>query len=133
MSTDKEIAAIEEALKDPAKNGCKSYSVFRFFWPFLIYADVGALLCAWLAAAAVATRGGKSDDITLAFVVTAWVVLVAVIFIGSYWASRKSSKMNAALRKDFEQDKIMQLEQLEGKRKALTGEAGEPSGDGKTL
>ena len=94
----KEISENETILKRPVVTSGNRHSVFRFFWPFLIYAYL-VLVTAVIIGAILVNKYNTGRSFEIAFFI-GLAASVALLVIGRVLAGKKRNRINEALAKE---------------------------------
>ena len=124
----REIDDNQTALKKPVVLSGKRYSMFRFFWPFFIYAYI-ALNAVYLIGAIISAANDDSEGIIGALFLGI-AAAVGLLIFGGIHASRKRDRLNEQLgeeeymirkrQRDLETRTAEVMKKLSSKKKAVS-------------
>ena len=89
-----EIDECEKRLAKPLELNYRSYSFFRFYWPYIIWAVVSYFI---LAIIALIVSDSGSDGATIFFLILAYGTPIAFLIAGIFLANKKKGSENYAI------------------------------------
>ena len=92
-SCERQIKDNNEAMSKPAKINVRRRSMFRYFWPWIIFA---ATVCCMILALSIIFLTSRYAKFSLLVTVLAYVIGIAILFIGVAVSRKKAKEDNEA-------------------------------------